>query len=148
LGRPNTASPGALAGPSGELLKSTGFSWRGDGRLMDRQGQPVEFSIIASSSNAQRSKMATIIQDDLSQLGMDVHVVPLESGRSLTVFFRPTITRQHHGLGGGDADPNPEMNVWLSNGGTHLGIWENQAGNRVGSANRPAHAKTDGAAQI
>jgi peptide/nickel transport system substrate-binding protein len=24
------------------------------------------------------------------------------------------------GLGGGDADPNPEMNVWLSSGSTHL----------------------------
>jgi len=104
-----------------DLLKSAGFSWRGDGRLMDRQGQPVEFSIIASSSNAQRSKMATIIQDDLSQLGMDVHVVPLE--------FRAVVDRVFQsfdyeasimGLGGGDADPNPEMNVWMSNGGTHL----------------------------
>jgi peptide/nickel transport system substrate-binding protein len=104
-----------------DLLKSAGFSWRGDGRLLDRQGQPVEFSIIASSSNAQRSKMATIIQDDLSQLGMDVHVVPLE--------FRAVVDRVFQtydyeasimGLGGGDADPNPEMNVWLSSGGTHL----------------------------
>jgi len=104
-----------------ELLKSAGFSWRGDGRLMDRQGQPVEFSVIASSSNAQRSKMATIIQDDLSHLGMDVHVVPLE--------FRAVVDRVFQsfdyeasimGLGGGDADPNPEMNVWMSNGGTHL----------------------------
>lgn len=104
-----------------ELLKSAGFSWRGDGKLVDRQGQTVEFSIIASSSNAQRSKMATIIQDDLSQLGMDVHVVPLE--------FRAVVDRVFQtydyeasimGLGGGDADPNPEMNVWLSNGGTHL----------------------------
>src|SRR5947199_10826962 len=24
------------------------------------------------------------------------------------------------GLGGGDPDPNPEMNVWLSSGSTHL----------------------------
>jgi len=81
----------------------------------------VEFSILASSSNAQRSKMATIIQDDLSQLGMDVHVVPLE--------FRAVVDRVFQtydyeagimGLGGGDADPNPEMNVWLSNGGAHL----------------------------
>jgi peptide/nickel transport system substrate-binding protein len=104
-----------------ELLKSAGFSWRNDGRLVDRQGQAVEFSIIASSSNAQRSKMATILQDDLSQLGMDVHVVPLE--------FRAVVDRVFNtydyeasimGLGGGDADPNPEMNVWLSNGGTHL----------------------------
>jgi len=104
-----------------ELLKSAGFSWRGDGRLVDRQGQPVEFSIIASASNAQRSKMATIIQDDLSQLGMDIHVVPMD--------FRAVVDRVFQtydyeasimGLGGGDADPNPEMNVWLSNGGTHL----------------------------
>jgi len=104
-----------------ELLKAAGFSWRSDGRLLDRQGQPVEFSVIASSSNTQRSKMATIIQDDLNQLGMDVHVVPLE--------FRAVVDRVFQtydyeasimGLGGGDADPNPEMNVWLSNGGTHL----------------------------
>jgi peptide/nickel transport system substrate-binding protein len=104
-----------------ELLKSAGFSWRDDGRLLDHQGQPVEFSIVVSSSNAQRSKMATIIQDDLSQLGMDVHVVPLE--------FRAVVDRVFQtydyeasimGLGGGDADPNPELNVWLSSGGTHL----------------------------
>lgn len=103
-----------------ELLKSAGFSWRGD-RLMDPHGAPVEFSIVTSSSNAQRSKMATIIQDDLSKLGMDVHIVPLE--------FRATLDRVFQtydyevaimGLGGGDADPNPEMNVWLSSGGTHL----------------------------
>jgi peptide/nickel transport system substrate-binding protein len=103
-----------------ELLKSAGFSWRG-GALLDPKGQPVEFSIIASSSNTQRSKMAAIIQDDLSKLGMNVHVVPLE--------FRDVINRVFQtydyevsimGLGGGDADPNPEMNVWLSNGGTHL----------------------------
>jgi peptide/nickel transport system substrate-binding protein len=103
-----------------ELLKSAGFSWRDDA-LLDPRGQPVEFSIIASSSNTQRTKMAAIIQDDLSKLGMNVHVVPLE--------FRDVINRVFQtydyevsimGLGGGDADPNPEMNVWLSSGGTHL----------------------------
>jgi peptide/nickel transport system substrate-binding protein len=104
-----------------ELLKSAGFSWRTDARLVDRQGQAVEFSIIASSSNAQRSKMATIIQDDLSQLGMDVHVVPLEfRGVVDRVFQTYDYEASIMGLGGGDADPNPEMNVWLSNGGTHL----------------------------
>jgi peptide/nickel transport system substrate-binding protein len=31
------------------------------------------------------------------------------------------------GLGGGDADPNPEMNVWLSSGSSHLWhLGENQ----------------------
>jgi peptide/nickel transport system substrate-binding protein len=103
-----------------DLLKSAGFSWRGD-RLVDPHGAPVEFSIITSSSNAQRSKMATIIQDDLNKLGMDVHIVPLEFRAMLDRVFQ---TYDYEvaimGLGGGDADPTPEMNVWLSSGGTHL----------------------------
>jgi peptide/nickel transport system substrate-binding protein len=104
-----------------ELLKSAGFSWHGDGSLIDPKGQPVEFSIITSSSNTQRSKMATIIQDDLGKLGMNVHVVPLEfRGVVDRVFQSYDYEASIMGLGGGDADPNPEMNVWLSNGATHL----------------------------
>jgi len=104
-----------------ELLKSAGFSWRDDGALLDPRGQPVEFSIITSSSNTQRTKMATIIQDDLSKLGMNVHVVPLEFRAVLDRVFQTfDYEAAIMGLGGGDADPNPEMNVWLSNGGTHL----------------------------
>ena len=104
-----------------ELLKSAGFSWRSDGRLIDKQGNSVEFTIVTSSSNAQRVKMATIIADDLGQLGMNVHPVPLE--------FRAVIDRVFQsnnfeacilGLGGGDADPNVAMNVWLSSGATHV----------------------------
>jgi len=103
-----------------QLLKQGGFGWR-DGQLIDNKGQQVEFSIIASTSNAQRLKMATLIQDDLSKLGMTINIVPLE--------FRAVIDRVFQtydyeasimGLGGGDADPNPELNVWLSTGGTHL----------------------------
>jgi peptide/nickel transport system substrate-binding protein len=104
-----------------ELLKSAGFSWRSDGRLVDRQGRAVEFSVVCSSSNNQRTKMATIIQDDLSKLGMDVHVVPLEFRALLDRVFQTfDYEAAVMGLGGGDADPNPEMNVWLSSGSTHL----------------------------
>jgi peptide/nickel transport system substrate-binding protein len=104
-----------------ELLKSAGFSWRSDGALLDRQGKVVEFSIITSTSNAQRMKMATLIQDDLSKLGMNVHVVPLEFRAVLDrVFQTHDYEASIMALGGGDADPNPEMNVWLSSGGTHL----------------------------
>jgi peptide/nickel transport system substrate-binding protein len=104
-----------------ELLKSAGFRWNSSGALIDPNGKPVEFSILTSSSNAQRAKMATLIQDDLSHLGMNVHVVPLE--------FRAVVDRLLNsynyeaaimGLANGDTDPNPEMNVWLSSGSTHL----------------------------
>jgi len=104
-----------------QLLKTAGFSWNAAGDLLDHTGQTVEFSIATSSSNAQRMKMATLLQDDLSHLGMHVHIVPLD--------FRAMVDRVFQSfdyeaaimaLGGGDADPNPEMNVWLSNGSTHL----------------------------
>ena len=60
------------------MLKASGFSWRPDGSLVDRQGQRVEFTIVTSSTSAQRTAMATLIQADLKELGMDVQVVPLE----------------------------------------------------------------------
>ncbi|MGA3105642.1 MAG: ABC transporter substrate-binding protein [Terriglobales bacterium] len=106
---------------SRQLLKSAGYSWNSSGQLLDPAHKLVEFSIITSSSNTQRMKMATLLQDDLSHLGMQVHVVPLE--------FRALIDRVFQsfdydaavmGLGGGDADPNPEMNVWAATGTSHL----------------------------
>ncbi len=104
-----------------QLLKSAGYSWNAAGQLLDSSGRPVEFTVITSSSNSQRLKMATLLQDDLSHLGIQVHVVPLE--------FRALIDRVFQsfdydaaimGLGGGDADPNPEMNVWAFAGTSHL----------------------------
>ncbi|NDQ55590.1 MAG: ABC transporter substrate-binding protein [Acidipila sp.] len=104
-----------------QLLQSAGFKWNSDGALLDAHGSSVEFSVLTSSSNAQRTKIATLLQDDLRELGMNVHVVPLE--------FRAMVDRLLNthdyeaaimGLASGDADPNPEMNVWLSSGGTHL----------------------------
>jgi peptide/nickel transport system substrate-binding protein len=117
----NIARPARSLERARQLLQSAGFSWKSDGALVDPHGDHVEFSILTSSSNAQRTKIATIVQDDLSQLGMTVQVVPLE--------FRAMVDRllnTHNyeaavmGLVSGDADPTSEMNVWLSSGETHL----------------------------
>jgi len=65
--------------------------------------------------------MATLIADDLKQLGIRAQVVPLEF-RSL--LDRVNQTRDYDacvlGLASFDADPNSDINVWLSSGGTHL----------------------------
>ena len=104
-----------------ELLKTGGFRWDSANRLIDQSGQRVEFSIVVSSSSAERQQMATILQADYQQLGIAVNLVPLEL-RSL--LERLTKTHQFdavvQGLGGGDVDPNPDINVWLSSGGMHL----------------------------
>jgi peptide/nickel transport system substrate-binding protein len=104
-----------------KLLQAAGFSWNSNGSLVDSSGQPVEFSILVNSGNVQRSQMATLIQDDLKKIGMNVHVVGLE-------FHSATdrVLNSHDyevalmGLGRGDTDPTPDMGVWLSNGEIHL----------------------------
>jgi peptide/nickel transport system substrate-binding protein len=66
-------------------------------------------------------KMATLLQDDLANLGIEVHVVPLDFRAMLDRILQSfDYEAAIMGLGGGDADPNPEMNVWLSSGGSHL----------------------------
>jgi peptide/nickel transport system substrate-binding protein len=104
-----------------QLLQAAGFSWRTDGALMDQSGEAVEFSILTNAANAQRLKIATLIQDDLKQIGMRVQVVPFENRAMLNRILQ---THEYEacllGLGSGDADPNGEMNVWPSSGSTHL----------------------------
>jgi peptide/nickel transport system substrate-binding protein len=118
---PALSRPGRSLRRSRELLEAGGFLWRGDGTLIDKQGTPVEFSIIASASSRERTEMATIIQQDLQELGIRVQVVPLEFRSMLDRIFQ---THNYEaavmGLGGGDIDPNSQMNVWLSSGDDHL----------------------------
>ena len=104
-----------------KILAADGFRWTREGGLLDPGGRPVEFSIIVSNTNPERQQMGALIQDDLKQIGMKVNVVPLEY-RSLL----ERVQRTHEfessilALASADADPNPDMAVWLSNGGNHL----------------------------
>ena len=114
-----------------QLLAGAGFTWQGD-RLLDPSGEAVEFSIITGSSNTMRLEAATLVQEDLRQLGMEVTVVPLEHR---AVVQRLLGSKDYDAclmeLGGGDADPNPQINTLLSSGGLH--VW------RIGQA-EPATA--------
>ena len=113
--------PGRSVERARQVLRAAGFSRKADGTLIDSAGQPVEFTVVTNTGNTERLQIATIIQDDLSQLGIRVSVVTLEMRALLD---RLTTTYDYEacvlGLGGGDGDPNSEMGVWLSSGGTHL----------------------------
>jgi peptide/nickel transport system substrate-binding protein len=104
-----------------QLLSATGFGWSPDDQLLDPAGEPVEFSIIASSSNSQRLQVATLVQEDLRQLGMKVSLVSLE----FRAFIQRLLTSQDYDaclmeLSGPDSDPNPQINTLLSSGDLHL----------------------------
>ena len=49
-----------------------------NGVLKDKGGHTVEFSIITNAGNRPRESMATMIQQDLGQIGMKVSVVTLD----------------------------------------------------------------------
>jgi peptide/nickel transport system substrate-binding protein len=104
-----------------ELLAADRFSWTPSGALKDPDGRIVEFSLITSSSSAERTQMATLIQDDLKQLGITLNIVPLDMHSLLD-----RVQRTHDydacllTLQNADADPNPSMFNWLSSGGNHL----------------------------
>jgi peptide/nickel transport system substrate-binding protein len=104
-----------------EALRNGGFKWSRDGALISPEGARVEFTIATSAGNSDRAEMAALIQDDLKPLGMAAHVAPLEF-RSLL----DRVQRTHDyeacllSLAEADADPNPDMEVWLSSGGNHL----------------------------
>ncbi len=102
-----------------ESLAKEGF--RIDGQtLRDRSGHAVEFSIVTNSGNKSRERMATMIQQDLSEIGIRVSVVTLD--------FPALIERIAHsfdydacllGLVNTDLDPNSQMNIWLSSSENH-----------------------------
>jgi peptide/nickel transport system substrate-binding protein len=100
-------------------LMGAGFHLNGS-VLEDSTGHPVKFSILTNAGNAARLKMATLIQEDLKSLGMQVTVVALD--------FPALIERLMHtedyeacllGLENVDPDPNAMMNVWLSSSPNH-----------------------------
>jgi len=104
-----------------QLLKSAGFSWNSANKLIDPSSKEVTFSILTSAGNAPRGQIATMIQDDLKQLGIAVSIVSLEFRAMMDRVFN---TFEYEAavmtLASGDTDPNSEMNVWTRAGSTHL----------------------------
>jgi peptide/nickel transport system substrate-binding protein len=103
------------------LLRVAGFRWNGGGDLLDSTGMPVTFSIALNAANSQHQRIASIFEQDLRGIGIRVQIVPLEF-RSLV--DRVLNTRDYDAaimaLVSGDADPGPEMTVWLADGKNHI----------------------------
>ena len=113
--------PQRSLGEARQLLREAGFTWSSAGGLIDPLGEPVSLSLVTNSTNPRRVHTATVVQQDLRQLGMEVRVVSLEFrallARLLDSFdFELCIL----GLGGGNVDPSSSLNVWRSDGSNHL----------------------------
>ncbi len=102
-----------------QLLAQEGFHLQ-NGALRDRDGHLVEFSVITNAGNKSRERMATMIQQDLADLGIRLNVVTLDFP---SLIERITRTFDYEacllGLVNNDLDPNSQMNVWLSSAENH-----------------------------
>jgi peptide/nickel transport system substrate-binding protein len=102
-----------------QALAKDGFHLQNNA-LRDRDGHLVEFSIVTNAGNKNRERMATMIQQDLSAIGIKLNVVTLDFP---SLIERITRTFDYEacllGLVNNDLDPNSQMNVWLSSAETH-----------------------------
>jgi peptide/nickel transport system substrate-binding protein len=102
-----------------QRLGQDGFRLQ-DGVLRDHDGHAVEFSVITNAGNKYRERMATMIQQDLSGIGIKLNVVTLDFPSLIE-----RITRSFDyeacllGLVNDELDPNAQMTVWLSSADSH-----------------------------
>lgn len=100
-------------------LNQAGFGMR-NSQLYDHEGHAVEFSIITNAGNRTRERMATMIQQDLTSIGIRVNVVTLDFPSLLE---RMTRNLQYEacllGFTNVDLDPSAQMSVWLSSAPNH-----------------------------
>ena len=102
-----------------ELLKQDGFRLEGN-TLRDREGNPVEFSLITNAGSRTRTQLGTMVQQDLLKIGIRLNFTPMEFQ---SLIERITKTQQYEscllGLANVELDPHSQMNVWQSSGPLH-----------------------------
>ena len=113
--KPESYSPDAAL----KALQGEGFRLE-NGTLKDHDGNAVVFSIITNSGNKYRERMATMIQEDLQKIGIQVNVVTLDFPslieRMMQTFDYEAVLI---GLTNVGLDPSEQMNVWLSSSENH-----------------------------
>lgn len=119
----NIPAPARSLERARQLLRQAGFSWGKDGSLRDKSGKRVSFSILVNAGNAQQTQMATLIQQDLKEIGIEAPPIPLDYHTFLHhIFTSYEYEAAIIKLNDGDSDPNSEMNVLTSHGSAH--VWD------------------------
>jgi len=100
-------------------LEAEGFHLD-NGTLKDKDGNPIEFSIVTNASSKPRERMAVLIQEDLGKIGIKVNVVTLDFPSLLErISQKFNYEAAILGFRNVDLDPNGQMNIWLSSAEDH-----------------------------
>ncbi len=102
-----------------QLLLEAGFKYK-DGKLYDKDGNRVEFTLITNAGNKEREMIAIIIKEDLKKIGIKVNFAPIDFNKLVN-----DLTQSYNweaviiGLTGSYI-PYFGQNVWLSSGSLHM----------------------------
>ncbi len=103
------------------LLKRSGFKLDDKGRLFDKDGHRVEFSLYTNAGNTEREAIGVMVKQDLEDLGMKVNFKPVEFNslvnKLVSTYDWDMVIM---GLTGSPLEPNGGKNVWMSDGRLHM----------------------------
>ena len=101
-------------------LQQDGFRLK-NGSLVDREGHPVEFSLITNAGSTTRSRIASILQQDLAQLGIQLNISTFDFP---SLIERISRTQNYEacllGFVNVTTDPMGQMNTLISSGPQHM----------------------------
>ena len=102
------------------LLASIGLTDRnGDGRLEDASGAPVRFTILTQANHI-RGRVATVLQEQLRQVGITVDVAALDPRSMFQRFAAGDYDAMYFGFQASSLDPANNLDFWLSSGSAHV----------------------------
>ncbi|SKB14294.1 putative oligopeptide ABC transporter periplasmic oligopeptide-binding protein [Planktothrix sp. PCC 11201] len=103
-----------------QMLIDAGFKYNAQGQLLDSDGNPVRFTLLASAGKKIREQMATQINQDLGKIGIQVDLLFLSFN---TLVERLSSSRNWDaylgGFSGGGIEPHGGYNIWSVNGRLH-----------------------------
>lgn len=103
-----------------QLLASLGLrDADGDGGLEDGRGARVRFSILTQAGH-NRERVATVIQEQLRQIGIAVEVVALDPNGLFARWSAGDYDAMYFGLQASSTDPWQNPDFWLTTGGYHF----------------------------
>jgi peptide/nickel transport system substrate-binding protein len=102
------------------LLASVGLLDRdADGVLEDASGKPARFSILSQAGHI-RGRTATVLQEQLRQVGLGVDVVTLDPGGLRERWLKGDYDTIYFGVQASATDPALHQQFWLSSGIYHF----------------------------
>ena len=107
------------------LLATIGLADRNaDGMLDDPKGTPVRFSILTQAGHI-RERTATMVQEQLRQIGIAVDIVALDPQSIFGRFGAGDYESIYFGFQASGLDPALNLDLWVSGGSAH--VWNRGA---------------------